>query len=305
MKKTSGLRKFLFALIILRGLSIGVSSFALVLDWPASPGGIDLNNLTGGNELPEMVAYFYEWGITIGGLVAFAALVSAGFQYLTSVGDPAKMGDARDKISSAVFGIFLLLSSFLILEIINPELIALKPPTDITEPSVNLEEVEFTLEVTDCEEAILYDGTSYSGTAHTNISFDGPCQYLGDETVASIEIKGSCTLSLFQEAGCSGDPTEKLVISANTPDMEGYYANTSFGSGSLQIETEPPPPEITCWDSCNATCESNGGAIEAFCTSWDFECGFNGTFLLPAGDTWCKENMFYDNCCCGCIFPGF
>lgn len=301
MKQTSGSRKFLLALMVLGGLSIGVSSFALVLDWPASPGGIDLNNLTGGNELPEMIAYFYEWGIAIGGLAAFAALVSAGFQYLTSVGDPAKMGDALNKITSAVFGVFLLLSSFLILETINPELVALKTPTDIPEPSVNLEEEQFTLQVKDCEEAILYDGTYYSGTAHTNISLGDPCEPLGGKTVASIEIKGSCTLYLFQDPCPGGDPTGMLVITADTPDVEGRYGIASFGSGSMQLGTEPPPPEITCWDSCDATCEFNGGALDAFCTSW--ECDFNGEFPLPAGDLWCQENMFQDNCCCSCVFP--
>lgn len=91
----------------------------LGVDWPASPLGTQISRCT---NVTGMVKYFYEWGITIGGLVTFIALLIAGFQYLTSVGEPAKMTEAKNSIYSALFGLVLLLASWLILETINPQL---------------------------------------------------------------------------------------------------------------------------------------------------------------------------------------
>lgn len=127
--------KKIFILLIFLGLfGIVYNSLALELDWPVSPSGIQLNkdDPRDNASLEELVKYFYEWGILLGGLATFISLTRAGFQYLTSTGDSIKMGDARKDINSAIFGLILLLSSFLVLNTINPELTNLKMP--IMEP---------------------------------------------------------------------------------------------------------------------------------------------------------------------------
>jgi len=84
--------------------------------------------------LPEYVKYIFNFGIAIFGLVVFAVLVWAGVIYLTSAGQPAKLKAAREQIFSAFLGIVILLSSYLILTTINPQLAIfpslpfLKPP---------------------------------------------------------------------------------------------------------------------------------------------------------------------------------
>jgi len=119
-------KKNIFFLLVLIGIfGISFSVFALELNWPASPGGIDLNDKS---TLTELIAYIYEWAMAIGGIAAFIALVSAGFQYLTSAGDITKMSDAKKQITSAITGLVLLLSTFLILSTINPELTTLDIP---------------------------------------------------------------------------------------------------------------------------------------------------------------------------------
>jgi len=126
-------KKFSFlALIILGFLFFSLTALAVdkcsLINWPKSPViGTDINpKLEGGEckyaDLPIVIKYLYEWGISLGGLAAFIALVIAGFQYLTAVGDPAKMKDAKDRIISAFFGLTLLLGSWLILNQINPQL---------------------------------------------------------------------------------------------------------------------------------------------------------------------------------------
>lgn len=112
-------RKKIFFLLFLGILIFAFQVSAMEIDWPPSFTGTDL---TDASTLPELIKYFYEWGISLGGLAVFIALLIAGFQYLTSTGNVEAMRQARDKITSAFYGLILLLSSWLILNTINPEL---------------------------------------------------------------------------------------------------------------------------------------------------------------------------------------
>jgi len=73
--------------------------------------------------------YLFNLSVLIIGLVLFGSLVWGGITYLTSVGDPGKMKDARERIVSSFFGAILLLSSYWILTTINPQLAVFKLPT--------------------------------------------------------------------------------------------------------------------------------------------------------------------------------
>ena len=109
-----------------------ISSTALagLANWPDSPLGtpLDIDGSKTGTKstLVTFVKYLYEWGIALGGLAAFIALIISGFLYLTSTGDPAKMNEAKNRATWAIGGLVLLLSSWLILYTINPELTILR-----------------------------------------------------------------------------------------------------------------------------------------------------------------------------------
>lgn len=90
------------------------------VDWPAAPlGGYTLDENSG---LADLVGYFFGWGVGLGGLAVFIALIIAGIQYITSVADPGKLNEAKDRIKSSVIGLALLLSSWAIFSLINPNL---------------------------------------------------------------------------------------------------------------------------------------------------------------------------------------
>lgn len=94
--------------------------FTLQTDWPASPlGGYTLSE---DSALADLVGYFFGWGVGLGGLAVFIALIIAGIQYITSVADPNKLSEARKRIQSAAIGLALLLSSWAIFSLINPNL---------------------------------------------------------------------------------------------------------------------------------------------------------------------------------------
>lgn len=91
----------------------------LEVNWPVSPAGTRLYRCS---SLPDLVRYFYEWGLAIGGVLAFVALIFGGVLYLSSVGRPEGVKEARDRISSAILGLILLFGCWLILNTINPDL---------------------------------------------------------------------------------------------------------------------------------------------------------------------------------------
>lgn len=89
-------------------------------DWPASP--LSNYKLDNDTKLGDLVKYFFEWGVGLGGLAVFIALIIAGIEYITSIADPGKLNDAKDRIKSSLIGLVLLLSSWAIFNIINPSL---------------------------------------------------------------------------------------------------------------------------------------------------------------------------------------
>tara|TARA_B100000315_G_C14483423_1_gene544018 strand:+ start:308 stop:757 length:450 start_codon:yes stop_codon:yes gene_type:complete len=98
---------------------------SLELNYPVF-GGFDINAC---QDINDLVAWAYYAIITISGLAAFFMIVTGGFQYLTSAGNPTSMGDAKDRIFNAVLGLILIFTSYLILQVINPDLLLLKLPT--------------------------------------------------------------------------------------------------------------------------------------------------------------------------------
>jgi hypothetical protein len=80
--------------------------------------------------LPDYIVAIYNFALMIIGIICFGALLYGGLRYLTSVGKPAAISDARDQIFSALLGLIILFSAYLILRTINPELVILyqEPP---------------------------------------------------------------------------------------------------------------------------------------------------------------------------------
>ena len=212
----------LFSLVILFGISIDV--LALETSWPTSPLG---TNLTDETTLPEMVKYFYEWGIFIGGIITFIALIAAGIEYLTAAGSPARLADARNRVISALIGLILLLGSFLILNTINPAL------TILSVPKVELPSAIFV-------PVILYSGANYSG-ASTTLGV-GECLDLTttelNGTVGSAKINGAYSLNLYNatDTNCSGVP--KRSLQTDQPNITDTYGSANVESSVSVIVKE-------------------------------------------------------------------
>jgi hypothetical protein len=218
-------KKILFCLTLLGLFVVAFNVLALELNWPPSPApGDDRILLTNNSTLTELVGYFYQWLIAIGGLTAFISLISAGFQYLTSAGNPTKMGEARTQITSAVLGLALLLSSWLILGTINPELTTL----DISVPPLPSSSIDPLEEppppsAEECEFVTLYSEVNYSGSSY-NLT---PNSTYTTWTPRSVKMEhGNCTLEFYKTAGCTGD--YEGFLNSSYANIESMFGSTTF-----------------------------------------------------------------------------
>jgi len=78
--------------------------------------------------LTDAFQNLYTYIISIAGVIALVGLIIGGILYLTSAGDPEKLGKAKKQILAAFLGIIILFSSYLILTTINPELVSFEMP---------------------------------------------------------------------------------------------------------------------------------------------------------------------------------
>ncbi|MEK7151499.1 MAG: pilin [Patescibacteria group bacterium] len=73
--------------------------------------------------LPEFVGSVYSFALTIVGIAVFFRILQAGFLWFTAAGNASKASDAMAKIKGAVIGAIILFAAWLILFIINPDLV--------------------------------------------------------------------------------------------------------------------------------------------------------------------------------------
>ncbi|MCK4805721.1 MAG: hypothetical protein KAS91_00855 [Candidatus Pacebacteria bacterium] len=71
----------------------------------------------------NLIGILIWWAFRLAGILAFAMIVFAGFQYLTSGGNTAQQKDAQERIVSAIIGLILLFAFYIILYTINPDIL--------------------------------------------------------------------------------------------------------------------------------------------------------------------------------------
>jgi len=73
----------------------------------------------------DLYAFLLRWAIGIGGGISFLLIVLAGFQILTSQGNPDRLKAGQELLTSAIMGLILLVFSAFILRIIGVDILAI------------------------------------------------------------------------------------------------------------------------------------------------------------------------------------
>ncbi|MCX6797817.1 MAG: pilin [Candidatus Falkowbacteria bacterium] len=74
----------------------------------------------------QYISAFYNYAMGIVGIVAVIVLMIGGVIWLTSGGNPNKVGQAKDLIVGSITGVALLLGSWILLNTVNPNLVKFK-----------------------------------------------------------------------------------------------------------------------------------------------------------------------------------
>jgi len=75
------------------------------------------------------VSAFYIFFAGVAGMLAVVMLMWGGYHYITSAGNSQRMAQGKEIISNAIIGLVLLLTSYLLLNLINPNLVRLTLPS--------------------------------------------------------------------------------------------------------------------------------------------------------------------------------
>jgi len=77
------------------------------------------------NDTDELIGFILRWAIGVGGGIAFLLIVLAGFQIMTSSGNPDRLKAGQELMTSAIAGLILLIFSVFILKIIGVDILGL------------------------------------------------------------------------------------------------------------------------------------------------------------------------------------
>jgi hypothetical protein len=72
-----------------------------------------------------LAGFILRWAIGIGGGIAFLFIVLAGFQILTSQGNPERLKAGQELLTSAIMGLILLIFSIFVLRVIGVDILAI------------------------------------------------------------------------------------------------------------------------------------------------------------------------------------
>jgi len=125
--KLTGLFFLVLLLVCSFALKAKAEDIKLNLTYPTF-GNININYPGGNQDLNQIIAWLYYFIIGISGFSAFFMFVWGGFQWSSSAGNPNVVAEAKDKLTSAALGVLIVLSAYLILQVVNPELTTLNLP---------------------------------------------------------------------------------------------------------------------------------------------------------------------------------
>jgi len=120
--KLAAIKKLLFIWLLTLGLFAGIAIRA------ESSIYSNFEEIPGQERTTDLITYLesvYKFGIGISAMLALFMISLGAFAYIvTSAGNTAKMADAKSMITEAFFGLILALTGYLILFVINPDLVS-------------------------------------------------------------------------------------------------------------------------------------------------------------------------------------
>ncbi|MBX4211334.1 MAG: pilin [Candidatus Yanofskybacteria bacterium] len=136
-------------------------------------------------DLGELIANVFNWSLGILGISVFVMIIYGGATWLVAAGSPGLVGKAKDTIKNALLGGVLLLSAYLVLNTINPDLVqqsfilpALR--TGSSQTNSNTLPVNQGKPAAGTVGGACLSGNQCSSPSNTLVCISGTCQTLGE-----------------------------------------------------------------------------------------------------------------------------
>ncbi len=128
MKNCKKIILFTFLFLIFFALSLQIAQAVEFKPNVQIPGTefasvVNFEQTRGTYYIARYVMAIYNYGISVGAILATVVLMAAGLIWLTSGGSQEKIGQAKNMISGSIIGLVLLFGSYTILNMVNPELV--------------------------------------------------------------------------------------------------------------------------------------------------------------------------------------
>ena len=219
----------------------------------------------GWDALTEYISNFYKFTIGIAAILSVIMITVSGLMWLTAGGNASQVGKAKQWIGGAITGLVLVLLSYSILNIINPNIVALKLPRDIDV-------------IAGIKKGCSWQKASCNTSYQTKADDDSACgkdYYGGDRNCCcSIESDGGCCYS--DTTGSTGS-TEDLCRRVNRLE---YFARSCYKVGKCP-EKDKVQCKIDVWREHGVGCEGNracfrGKCRECIMANTDTKCAKEG-----------------------------
>ncbi|HRZ94976.1 MAG TPA: hypothetical protein P5262_00175 [Candidatus Moranbacteria bacterium] len=176
----------------------------------------------------------YNFGIWTIGLSALLMIMIGGFMYITSAGNNASMEKAKGIITDAIIGVLMALSAYLILYVINPELVKIK--------TISMSGASSSQNQAECEKWCRDAGGNQSWTSEciagcgsgTAVRATGTCSDLNDSLKNELNNAGggvpTALLASFMLRECS--PAMSNPSACNKNNLYGAGGAMQFTDGT-------------------------------------------------------------------------
>ncbi|MBU6500501.1 MAG: hypothetical protein KGJ89_01575 [Patescibacteria group bacterium] len=214
-----------------------------------------------GPDIPSTVNAFYKYALYLGGILAFGAVVFGGVKYIFAAGNPSGQSEGKDWIKSALLGLVLLGGAYLILNVINPNLVNLNLPTlspaNVSSLAVNLSSSNLWYV---CDSNGLTTGQSYSDLSSCDsANLLNPSGY-------------TC-----QQGKCQNGGNAYYLCDSNNQSTSYTYSDLSSCQADLYKYPGGSCKSGSCVSTGGGTCQSTTdssnmcsvGNVQTACSSWD------------------------------------
>lgn len=224
--------------------------------------------------LPQLMTNTFNWAMAIAGMLALISFILGGIKYMTSAADVSAQGEGKDRMIGSFIGLILLLSSWLIIQSINPQIKSLElfsgvpggpgvyyyngnskedKPAPMQEPDVSklpagYNKIKYVCARGDGPNLLIWffpktffqdDAEDFSGTSVASVGCGKDISIKGGSFEMRFETSG---IFFFFQEGCKGFMSEPFA--SDLPEVPKMFRG-KIKSIKISNQVQYPDPDYT------------------------------------------------------------